>query len=191
MNLTNVLTDKVIDKIKEINSQDPNKEGDSTKELLYTERMIKNLADYQPDADDDLKIACAGQHIKRWEYPRTDYPDGRVGYLRWRKELYTIHADLVASILEDFNISEDFISSVKDIMINKVTGKSHSQSLEDVACLVFLEYYLSDFIIKHEEEKLIKIIGSTWNKMSNEAHDKALKIKFTDEQLALIKKAIG
>lgn len=191
MNLTDGVIDKIINKIKEINSQDPNIEGNSTKELLYTERMIDTLADFLPDTDDDLKIACAGQHIKRWEYPRTDYPEGRVGYLTWRKELYSIHANLVGSILEDFDISNDFISSVKDIMVNKVTGKSHSQSLEDVACLVFLQHYLSDFITKHEEEKLIKIIGSTWKKMSESAHEKALTLEFTDEELVLIKKAIG
>lgn len=190
MNITKELTDRIISRIKDINSRDPNVEGDSVKELIYTERMLDTLDNFKPDADDDLKIACAGQHIQRWEYPRSNYPEGRVGYLKWRKELYSIHADLVGAVIEEFDAPKDFLNSVKDIIQNKVTGKNDSQTLEDIACLVFLEYYLSDFVKKHEEEKLIKIIRSTWNKMSEPAHEKALLLDFKDEHLILIKKAI-
>mgnify|MGYP001764314984 CR=1 FL=1 len=43
---------------------------------------------------------------------------------------------------------------------------AETQLLEDVICLVFLEYYLDPFVHKHDREKLKNIILKTWNKMS-------------------------
>lgn len=164
---------------------------DDKSEVLYSKRMLETLLDFDTQAEDDLKIACYGQHIKRFAYPRSDYPEGRAGYLKWRKELYTIHANLVEDCILKANGSKQFAESVKNIMINKVTGKGKSQTFEDVACLVFLKYYFNDFAVKHEESKLVTIIQKTWNKMSDKAHEAALKLKFTDEQMALLKKALS
>lgn len=189
MNTEKVIYNDVIRNISKINRTDPNLISGEPKELLYSKRMLDTLIKFLPDADDDLKVACYGQHIKRWAYPRSNYPEGRVGYLKWRKELYTIHADLVIKTIEEAGGNKAFIESVKDIMVNKVSGDSHSQPLEDVACLVFLSYYLEDFIKKHDKEKLIYIIKKTWNKMSNRAHKMALSFNYPDEQMTLIKSA--
>lgn len=184
MNIEQIKYDEIILNIDNENSEDKN-------EVIYSKRMLETLLDFDPLAEDDLKIACYGQHIKRFAYPRTDYPEGRAGYLKWRKELYTIHANLVESCILKADGSEQFAESVKNIMVNKVTGKGKSQTFEDVACLVFLKYYFSDFVVKHEESKLITIIQKTWNKMSDKAHEAALKFDFTDEQMELLKKALS
>ncbi len=56
-------------------------------ELLYGQRMSATLARLSPDASEHLRIAARGQHIERWTTPRRSYPEGRAGYLKWRKDL--------------------------------------------------------------------------------------------------------
>ncbi len=47
------------------------------------------------------------------------------------------------------------------------------QTLEDVACLVFLEHYFADFARKHERDKLVDIARKTWKKMSPRGQEAA------------------
>jgi hypothetical protein len=63
--------------------------------------------------------------------------------------------------------------------------------LEDVICLVFLEYYLEEFAAKHDEEKLIDIIRKTWNKMSPAGHEAALRLPLSEAMLQLVTKALN
>ena len=63
--------------------------------------------------------------------------------------------------------------------------------MEDVICLVFMEYYLDPFVQKHDREKLKNIILKTWNKMSDKGHKEALKISYKPANLQLIKDALG
>lgn len=194
MQIEKALLDKIIAEIHAVNSDDPNTESDKgvdfPRELLYSKRMSEMLEQFAPSASAELQVAAAGQHIARWKYPRSNYPEGRVGYLQWRKELYGIHAELTAHCARKVGASEEFAEAVQEVMENKVTGKEESQTLEDVACLVFLKYYFTDFMQKHDEEKLIKIVQKTWGKMSEPAHEAALKLPFSDEELTLIQKAL-
>ena len=68
---------------------------------------------------------------------------------------------------------------------------AETQLMEDVICLVFLEYYLEPFVEKHDDEKLKNIILKTWNKMSDKGHQEALKINYSASNLQLIKDALG
>lgn len=187
---------RIIDEIDRVNKADPKiiAVGDDLypAEYLYSLRMTEELLRFCPEASDQLQIACRAQHIERWKYPRTDYPEGRAGYLKWRSELYHIHAELTSDIIIKVSNDNIFAESVKNKMINKVKGNSEgSQIIEDVACLVFLKYYFDDFIKKHEESKLLNIIKKTWDKMSEEAHKAALKIDFSDEHKVIIEKALS
>jgi hypothetical protein len=56
--------------------------------------------------------------------------------------------------------------------------------------LVFLEYYLEEFILKHDTEKLKNIIVKTWNKMSEKGQQTALTLSFSTASLQLIKEAL-
>ncbi|MGC1488241.1 MAG: DUF4202 family protein, partial [Albidovulum sp.] len=59
--------------------------------LLYGERMSAELARLFPNASDCLRIAARGQHIERWTSPRASYPEGKEGYLAWRRDLAAFH----------------------------------------------------------------------------------------------------
>ena len=81
--------------IDEANVADPKGEA-----LAYGLRMSQELARIVPDASEVLQIAARGQHVERWLLPRSDYPEGKEGYLAWRREQARRHAERVAGIME-------------------------------------------------------------------------------------------
>ena len=178
------------------NAQDPNQETyqsqSYSKELLYSNRMFERLLNFEPKASQEIQIAAKAQHICRWKITRESYPMDRVGYLKWREDLKKFHAKTTASILEKAGYPEPFIARVSFLIEKKLLKKdAETQLLEDVICLVFLEYYLDPFVQKHDKEKLKNIILKTWNKMSENGHTEALKIKYSSENLELIKESLG
>ena len=178
------------------NAQDPNIETDQNieypKELLYSNRMYEKLMQFEPEASEEVQIAAKAQHICRWKVARESYPMDRVGYLKWRGDLKKFHAETTAEILEKTGYKQDFIDRVSFLIEKKLLKKdTETQLLEDVICLVFLDYYLDPFVHKHDEEKLKNIIKKTWDKMSDKGHDEALKINYSDENLNLIKASLG
>ena len=178
------------------NAQDPNIEIDQNteypKELLYSNRMYERLMQFEPEASEQIQIASKAQHICRWKVAREYYPMDRVGYLRWREDLKKFHAKTTADILEKAGYNQDFIDRVSFLIEKKLLKKdAETQLLEDIICLVFLEYYLDPFVHKHDDEKLKNIIKKTWDKMSDKGHQEALKINYSEENLNLIKASLG
>lgn len=178
------------------NAQDPNSEiyqnNSYPKELLYSNRMYKKLMEFHPDASEEVQIASKAQHICRWKIARETYPMDRVGYLKWREDLKKFHAKTTASILEKVGYDSNFIARVSFLIEKKLLKKDEeTQLLEDVICLVFLEFYLDPFVQKHDREKIKNIILKTWNKMSDKGHQEALKINYSSTNLQLIKEALG
>ncbi len=193
--------EKALALIDDANRQDPNKvtvDGEEwPKELIYSERMSDMLLRFAPDADDANKLAIRAQHIERWKTPRDTYPMDRIGYLKWRKDLYKIQANRAAELMAQAGCPEEDIERVRNSVAKKnIKGNPDSQLLEDVTDLVFMEHYMLEFVGKHpdySEEKWIDIIQKTWNKMSNEAHEFALSgaVRLPESLLPLIKKAVS
>ena len=178
------------------NEQDPNREiflGKTyAKEVLYAIRMTEKLREFAPNASEPLKLTAHCQHICRWEIPRESYDMNRVGYLKWRQDLKKFHAEKASGILREVGYDQKTIDKVGFLLEKKQLKKNEeTQTLEDVICLVFLEYYFEPFIEKHPKEKLIDIIQKTWNKMSAKGHNMALKISFSKTSFELIQKALN
>ena len=178
------------------NEADPNNEiyQDVTypKELLYSDRMYERLMIFQPSASEAVQIATKAQHICRWKMPRESYPMDRVGYLKWREDLKKFHAATTAEILKKAGYDDPFIDRVSFLIEKKLLKRDEeTQLLEDIICLVFLEFYFDAFASKHDTEKMKNIIQKTWNKMSDKGQQEALKIDFSTENLQLIKDALG
>ncbi len=182
------------------NAQDPNQEmadgKEYPKELLYAQRMSEMQERYVPEASEAVKLAVRAQHIQRWKTPRSDYPMDRTGYLLWRTGLYTFHAETAGRIMQQVGYDDATIARVKAILSKKgLKVNPETQLMEDVADLVFLEHYMAGFAAQHpeyDEEKWIKIIHKTWQKMSPRAHEFALagKIKLPEALVPLILKAV-
>lgn len=186
----------VIRAIDDKNQQDPHRvehEGQLVgKEWLYGQRMSACLAQFKPDAAELLQIACRAQHIQRWSIPRSDYPMDRIGYRRWRTELGKFHAELTAELMADCGYSEDEQQRVKSLLQKQQLKRDdEAQTLEDVACLVFLTYHLEDFASQHATDKIIDIIRKTWNKMSADGHAAALKLPLSEAMADLVGQALS
>lgn len=178
------------------NSKDPNQEVingiETPKELIYGQRMTQVLDFFAPNADISLKLAARCQHICRWEISRKEYEMNRAGYLTWRSDLKKFHAKKAGDILENLGFETTVIERVAFLLQKKKLKKDEdTQTLEDVICLVFLEFYYEDFFRKHEDEKVIDIIQKTWRKMSETGHAAALKLSYSDKGLLLIQKALS
>ena len=194
--MTNQRLTDVIAAVDKINQQDPNREEfqgkNYAKEYLYSMRMSVMLDKYWPDSDEYLKIAVRAQHIKRWHIPRINFPQGKEGYLLWRKELGIYHAQLAAQLMLDQGYSEHEAQLTANIIKKEKFKRNHdAQTLEDVACLVFLSHYFDAFAKKHEEDKIISILQKTWKKMSARGHEIALTLKLPDHLANLVNKALS
>tara|TARA_R110002020_G_scaffold179023_3_gene372124 strand:+ start:569 stop:1147 length:579 start_codon:yes stop_codon:yes gene_type:complete len=188
--------EKAIALIDRKNSDDPNTEffldKNYPKELLYSQRMSEKLLHFKPQASEELRIAARAQHICRWQSPRDSYPMDRIGYLKWREDLKKMHARLTSEILEEVGYDIDFIERVSFLIRKKLIKKDEgTQTLEDVICLVFLQYYFEEFADKHPDEKVIVILQKTWGKMSEEGHQAALGLPLSEKSLGLIKRALA
>ena len=187
---------KTLATFDEANAQDPNTEIVNglavAKELIYGQRMSAKLQSFWHEASIALQLAARCQHICRWKIPRSNYPMDRQGYKRWRLDLAAFHGETAGEIMaaNGYNIST--IQRVKDLLLKRSLKRDDEvQTLEDVICLVFLEFYMADFATKHDEEKLIDIIKKTWNKMSSKGHESALKLPLSESILTLIGKALS
>jgi len=194
--MTSQRLEQTLAAIDAANLQDPNLEtidGSAVaKEWIYSQRMSQHLAAFSPDAPELLQIACRAQHICRWKIPRSEYPMDRAGYKKWRTELAKMHGDLTGRLMLEQGYGAAEIERVKDLLLKRGLKRDQDvQTLEDVVCLVFIEYYLEDFAAKHDEDKLIDIIRKTWNKMSDPGHQAALKLPLSESMLNLIDKALG
>ncbi len=177
------------------NAQDPNTEDVNgtlvAKELVYGQRMTQTLETFEPEASEALKLAARSQHICRWEIPRSNYAMDRVGYLKWREDLKKFHAAKASEILHDVGYESEFIERVSFLIQKKKLKKDEeTQTLEDVICLVFLDFYYEDFLVKHSDEKIIDILQKTWRKMSEKGHQAALQLSYSEKALDLIQQAL-
>lgn len=187
---------RVIELIDEANRQDPNIEYDSSfnpqpKEWLYSQRMTARLKQFAPHASEHLQIAAHGQHIERWTSPRDSYPMDRSGYKKWRAELGLFHAKRVGEIMAHVGFADEDIKRTQYLVQKRGLNRDEeTQTLEDVICLVFVEFYLEPFAAKHDEDKLIDIIRKTWGKMTEAGHQAALQITLPATMQNLIGKAL-
>lgn len=183
------------------NREDPNQEdadGKSwPKELLYSQRMSEMIERYAPEADDAMKLAVRAQHIQRWKSARSDYPEGRQGYLQWRTGLYKFHAETAARLLADAGYDDAFVDRVKQAVGKRALKVNpDTQLLEDVTDLVFIEHYMLAFAQKHpeyDEAKWLDIVRKTWKKMSERAREFALSgaVRLPEPLVPLIHKAVS
>lgn len=186
----------VLAAIDKLNAEDPNTEivdeCEWPVERLYSERMTACLGQFLPSASEELQIAVRAQHVQRWTSARADYPAGKAGYYRWRTELGKMHAQVAADLMREQGYSEERIDRTRKLLTKQgIKQDEEVQSLEDVACLVFIEHYFLPFAAKHEELKVIDIVQKTWKKMSSQGQAAALKLPLPKDALALIEKALN
>ena len=187
---------QVLDAIDQANAMDPNsiRDGDGVRpaELVYGERMSATLDRFSKTASDHLRIAVRAQHIERWTSLRDSYPAGRTGYLKWRSDLKAFHARRAGELMKAAGYDQADVDRV-GVLIGKkgIKRELEVQTLEDVVCLVFLEHYASDFIAKHEDDKVVDILMKTARKMSAEGLAAAKQLQLPDRLGRLLTRTLA
>jgi hypothetical protein len=112
--------------------------------------------------------------------------------LKWRKDLQGFHARRIGEIMAAAGYDAGDVERV-GALIRKERLKSdaEAQMIEDVACVVFLEHYLADFLAKTDEDKLAGILAKTWNKMSRLGRDEAGKLALPAPVPALLEQGLA
>lgn len=185
-----------MDAFDQYNSKDPNKEianGHAIpKELLYAQRMSNRLLKYEPNSSEILQLAARSQHIGRWEIARSSYPMDKKGYFQWRNKLKEYHVSIAEPILKNCGYDELTIEKLKVLLLKKdLANNADTQTLEDIVCLVFLEYYAEEFTAKHDDEKVIDILRKTIKKMSARAIQSVAELPLSDKIKSLIHAAVN
>lgn len=158
-----------LQRIDAANAEDP-----SGHAVEYGRRMTRWLGRLTARPSAALAIAARAQHLQRWQIPRASYPDGRSGYLRWRRACARHHAERAAGILRDLRAPAALIDRVAALVRKEGLGRdAETQVLEDAACLSFLEADLAAFAEGRDAEMLQRVLRRTWGKMSPSARQLA------------------
>ncbi|HEY6728129.1 MAG TPA: DUF4202 domain-containing protein [Polyangiaceae bacterium] len=188
--------DAAIALFKRANARDPNQIPVNgrlePKQLVQAERIFGWVLRLNPEASDALRLAAYAQHVRRWEVPRESYPSGRVGYLKWRKDLSKFHADLAAETLREAGVASETIAAVRQLNLKQgLTTNPDTQTLEDALCLTFLEYELEEFAARHAPAKVVDILRKTWRKLSPQAQRAALELHLPASARRLVEAALA
>lgn len=141
-------------------------------------RAVAWLEQLAPDASEELMLAARGHHVRRWERPRSDYPAGRSGYLRWRRDAKAHHATVLRDIMADAGYDEASADRVADIVAKKGLGSDPEvQAFEDAVCLVFVETQYDELAARTPDDKMSSILEKTLRKMSEPAIELAVALR--------------
>ena len=157
------------------------------KELAHAELVTEWVVALRPDASDALLVAARAHHLRRWTVPRTSYPTGRAGYLRWRKDLHEQHAREVGEILATVGYENEMIDRVQNLVRKRGLGRDPEvQTLEDALCLVFLETQFHDMVERLDSDTLHGVVEKTVKKMSSEAVSRVPELPLPTEDLKIL-----
>jgi hypothetical protein len=161
---------------------------------IYAEAMTRWLERLDPAASEALRLAVRAQHIGRWTIPRDSYPTGTAGYHRWRRELARFHAETAGRLLAEAGYDRPTIERVGALIRKEGLGRDPDvQSLEDAACLAFLELEFESFSHLHSDEKVVDILTKTWRKMGPKGRALARDLMgmLAPDRAALIARAVA
>jgi hypothetical protein len=186
--------DRAIAAIDAVNAGDPNqltvKGVTRAKELAHAELVSEWVRRLRPDADELLLLAARGHHLRRWQSPRSSYPEGRAGYLRWRRDLSERQAEELGQLLGKEGYEAGDVERVRAIVRKRGLGTDADvQALEDALCLTFLETQLGDLVAKTDEPKMVDILRKTMAKMSPAAIALASSLELDSEGHRLLTEA--
>jgi|GEM_PF-138601 len=163
-------------------------------ELVYADRVEAWVARLVPDASPVLLLAARCQHLERFLTPRNTYPEGRVGYLKWRQSLYKKQGARARELALEAGLPETEADQIaRWVSKTDLRKDAGSQALEDAAILVFLENEIVAFAAQHADysrEKFIDILRKTWRKLSPAAHPHARSLALPPTIADLVEAAL-
>jgi hypothetical protein len=166
------------------------------KELPHSEMAVAWVRRLCGDAtpSEGLLLAARAHHVRRWEIPRTTYPEGRAGYLKWKRDLQEHHAAVVAPLLRSAGYDDGTVERVQAVVRKRglSQGDPDVQMLEDALCLVFLETQFAELAARLDDDKMVDILRKSLRKMSPAGQAAALEFEpgLSDHERALLAAAL-
>lgn len=182
-----------VEAIDAANRDDPNRfEGEPL--ALAQGRLAHGwVLRLEPGAPDALLLAARAHHLRRWVVPRSSYPEGRPGYLTWRRDQKLRHAAELRDILVAEGIEPATVDRSCTIVTKAGLGSDPEvQTFEDAVCLTFLETQLTPTIDKvDDDDHMVAVIAKTLTKMSDAAKAAALTIGLDPHGAELVGRALA
>ena len=168
----NARYDRAVAAIDAANGDDPNRvtvRGDDEPLALAHGRLaVEWVTRLVPDADDALLLAARAHHLRRWEVPRSSYPEGKAGYLRWKRDQRIRHANDIEALLADAGYDTVTIERTQALIRrDDLRTNPGAQSVEDAACLVFLETQLASVADRLDHAHLLDVLRKSARKLSS------------------------
>ncbi len=172
--------------IDSINATDPS--GEALERSLKVADWVHKL---DPSASEVQLLAARAHHLGRWKYPRSEFPVGRAGYLRWRRDAAKRQAEELEEILVSAGYTASEALQACAIVMKQDLGTDPAVQIhEDALCLSFLEEDLGDFVGEHGEDKTVDVLVRTMAKMGPKGLAEAGKLELTDLGSALLERAV-
>lgn len=181
-----------LDAIDAANADDPNRVEGQARAQLEGQLATEWVALLAGNPNDELVLAARAHHLRRWVVPRSGYPEGRAGYLKWRKDQKVRHGQEVAEVLAANGYGEESISRTADLLERKGLGTDvDTQVLEDAACLVFLETQYQATLDRLDHDQMVNVVVKTLRKMSPRAIEMAGTLRLSESGEALLNEAVA
>ena len=174
------------------NADDPHRCRDEPLALVQGRLAEGWVIQLEANASPALRLAARAHHLRRWIVPRSSYPDGRPGYLRWRRDQKQRHATELREILEHAGIEPAVVDRATAIVAKVGLGSDPEvQVFEDAVCLTFLETQLGETADRLDHDLMIAVIAKTLVKMSERGKAAALTIELDGRGRELLARAVA
>ena len=180
-----------LDRIDRYNDGDPNRLDDRPLARLQGERAHRWVLRLDPDASGALQLAARAHHIGRWELARSEFDEGRNGYLRWRREQKVRHAELLGRVLLAEDVPPKILDRAREIVQKKGLGTDPEvQTFEDAVCLTFIEtQFLSTADKLADDDKMVEVVAKTLRKMSRPGIEATASIALDPRSTEIVRRA--
>lgn len=182
--------DRALAAIDAANSDDPHRHAGEPLALVQGRLAEGWVVRLDPEAAPALRLAARAHHLRRWVLPRASYPDGRAGYLRWRRDQKQRHASELREILEHAGVETTVVERAAAIVAKVGLGTDPEvQVFEDAVCLTFLETQLDETADRLDPDLMVDVIAKTLTKMSEHGKAAALTIDLDERGRRLLASA--
>ena len=182
------------DAIDAANAGDPNtitvRGSVRPKEQAHAELAVEWVRRLVGEPSEALLLAARAHHVRRWEIPRSSEPEGRAGYLRWKRRLQQHHASVVGEVLAGL-VDPAVVERVQSIVRKEaLRSDPEVQALEDALCLVFVETQFGELTDQLGEDHMVDVVAKTLRKMSPSGRTAALELPLDESAVRIVGRAL-
>jgi hypothetical protein len=174
------------------NADDPNRWNGEPLAMAQGRIAHAWIMRLDPDAPEAVQLAARAHHLRRWVVPRTAYPDGRQGYLRWRRDQKRRHAEELSQILDAAGVDATTVERAAAVVAKQGLGSDPEvQLFEDAVCLTFLQTQFHSTADRLEPDLMVDVVAKTLAKMSEAGRAAALQLELDERAASIVAAALA